>query len=312
MSEAPEKHIRKHSLGRGLGSLLGQSATSTNATTVVTKPSITTPQIPETARIWQISIDKLSPQPNQPRKVFKSDTLNELAASIKAQGILQPIVARRKGTQNFEIIAGERRWRAAQIAGLHEVPVILQNIGDQKSLELALIENIQRQDLNPLEEALAYSHLLETYSLTQQQLSEKVGKERVTIANTLRILQLSPDVREWVGTGELSLGQAKVLLGVTDVVAQKNLAQKIIREKLSVRAAEKLIAKHLSPDTQQESKPVAQSIKVLNEELQKIVGSKVTIDYILGKGRVSLHFYSDDELNEITDRMRRSWQKPKV
>lgn len=312
--EVDRKQTKKAPLGRGLGSLLsGANSDLDSANAQKTSGSSPAPQVSEFSRIWKISIDKLRPHPRQPRRTFNPGPLEELSKSIQTQGILQPIVARRKGPDIFEIIAGERRWRAAQMAGLHEVPVIIQDSGDQKSLELALIENIQREDLNPLEEAFAYSHLIETYHLTQQQLAERLGKDRVTIANMLRLLQLGTDVRQMVGSGELSMGQAKVLLQVSEPLAQKKLALRVVREKLSVRACEKLVAKHLAEAAaglDPEQKPeIKLSVTALREELQKIVGSKVTVDYLMGKGRVSIHFYSDDELSELTDKMRRSWQQ---
>ena len=311
--DVDRKQPKKASLGRGLGSLLSVAVESTPSVPAKTDATASPSQTTDLARIFKISIDKLKPHPGQPRRNFSPGPLEELAKSIQAQGILQPIVARRKGSDSFEIIAGERRWRAAQIAGLHEVPVIIQDSGDQKSLELALIENIQREDLNPMEEAMAYSHLIETYHLTQQQLSERLGKDRVTIANTIRLLQLSTDVRQMVSGGEISLGQAKVLLQISEPLAQKKLALRIVREKLSVRATEKLVAKYLAElaaGSKSEDLPeVHLSISALREELQKLVGSKVTVDYLFGKGRVSIHFYSDEELSELTDKMRRSWQK---
>lgn len=355
MSESVDtnkKSLKKPSLGRGLGSLLGdgestmkvapalregfiekpttsqvtsvppqiappkpitqqvvqQAASPAPAPAVLAATPIVapTPKIPDTARIWQVSVDKLKANPNQPRQIFEKEALQELSNSIKEKGILQPIAARKKADGTFEIIAGERRWRAAQQAGLHEVPVILKESADQDALELALIENIQRRDLNPMEEAEAFSHLIETYKITQQELADKIGKDRVSIANTLRLLNLGADVRGMVSAGEISMGHAKVLLMVQDHKLQKQLAQKSTKDKLSVRALEKLVAKSLQElDVEKEvdaSARVADKLaQNLAEELQKVLGTKVQIDYAQGKGKVSLYFYSDEELNIIAE-----------
>jgi ParB family transcriptional regulator, chromosome partitioning protein len=275
---------------------------------VLTKPEPATPKIPDTQRIWQIAIENLKPNPKQPRQVFDKEPLDELAASIKEKGIIQPLLARKMPDGKFQIIAGERRWRAAQIADLKEVPVILKTIDDGETQELALIENIQRQDLNPIEEAEAYDFLMKNYKLTQTELAERVGKERATVANVLRLLNLYPEVRLMVSVGEIALGQAKVLLAISDEDQQIELADRVKKENLSVRALEKIVTriKDGAPPAI-EPKKEDLHLKVLQEELQKIIGSKVVLDYSSGKGRLSLHFYSDDELNEMAERIRDSW-----
>ncbi|MCB0419444.1 MAG: ParB/RepB/Spo0J family partition protein, partial [Bdellovibrionales bacterium] len=284
------------------------------AETVATKDM--EPRIPETARIWQIPIHKIVQNKKQPRKVFEGEALKELAASIKEKGILQPIVCRKLSDNQFEIIAGERRWRASQMAGIQEVPVILKEADEQNVLELALIENIQRENLNPIEEAQAYYHLIKEYGLTQQKLAEKIGKERGTIANLLRLLNLAPDVRKMLAGGEIALGQAKVILGVADLKVQKDIAIKVKNLKLSVRATEKLVAKYKQGETEvSEIKSVddvdisKKLVKGLSSELQKLLGTKVSIGYLNGKGKISIHFYSDDELNNYVDKIRKTWQK---
>lgn len=341
--DANKKSSKKAPLGRGLGSLLGGGESTMTVApalregfieksepakvvpptpmTQQAKPLISpvtqpapiapAPKIPDTARIWQVAVDKLSANPNQPRQIFEKEALEELSRSIKEKGILQPIAARKRADGTFEIIAGERRWRAAQQAGLHEVPVILRESADQEALELALIENIQRRDLNPMEEAEAYSHLIEQYKMTQQELADKIGKDRVSVANTLRLLNLSTDVRAMVSSGELAMGHAKVLLTVSDAKLQKQLAQKSIKDKLSVRALEKLIAKSMQDleiEKAGESSTAAVSQRLaqnLAEELQKVLGTKVQIDYAQGKGKVSIHFYSDEELNIIAELLKK-------
>ena len=267
------------------------------------------PAVPANARIWQIGIEKIEPNPNQPRQIFDKEPLQELADSIKEKGIIQPLLVRKRG-DGFEIIAGERRWRAAQIAGLKEVPAIIRDSEDQETLELALIENIQRQNLNPVEEAEAYDYLIRKYNLTQADLAQKVGKDRATVANLLRVLQLQPGVRQMVSSGELSLGLAKVLMSVTDQAVQAQLAKRAKDESLSVRALEKLVArmKEPAPTVVPIDEKRAHAARVLGEELQKLIGSKVELDYDNGKGRIQIHFYSDQELNQIVDTLRDAWR----
>ena len=276
--------------------------------------------IPETARIWTVSIEKLIPNTQQPRQVFEDAPLKELAASIKEKGILQPITARRKSESEFEIIAGERRWRAAQLAGLKEVPIILREAGEQDSLELAILENIQRADLNPVEEAEAYDHLMKTYGLTQIQVADRLGKERSTIANALRLLVLPPEVKLMIGGGELSAGHAKVLLGLESMADQIALAKEVIRDKLSVRALEKKVAEKKSQISsgalavrKSESMGIdvsAKLVEALAGELQKLIGTRVVIDYADRRGKLSVYFHSDEQLTEIVERMRKGWAKP--
>lgn len=330
---------QKTGLGRGLGSLLGGSGDAlslptpnipfgnNNRSAAATAPALsktatapapapaTTMQIPETSRIWQMAVDKLSPSEFQPRSHFEKEKLEELAQSIKQNGILQPIVARKLPNGKFEIIAGERRWRAAQIAGLHEVPVILKNLKNQAALELAIIENIQREDLNAIEEAEAYQRLAQEFNLTQAQVAEKVGKERATVANSMRLLVLSTPIKEMIIKSELSAGHAKVLLSITDHKKQLDLARKVISEKLSVRSLEKLVQFETkaaaTPSSLDAKKTIDESVTQrliagLSDELQKILGTKVTIDYANSKGKIAVHFYSDDELTQIVDRLKKN------
>ena len=268
------------------------------------------PLVPNHLRLWQIPIEKIFPNPNQPRQIFDKEALDELANSIREKGIIQPLLVRRTADGDHEIIAGERRWRAAQLAGLKEVPALIKESEEREVLELALIENIQRQNLNAIEEAEAYDFLIKKYNLTQNDLAQKVGKDRVTVANMLRILQLQPGVRQMVSRGELSLGQAKVLLSIPDAKLQQALANKAKNETMSVRALEKLAAKAKSSDRLDDG-PEDERTKAarhLGEELQKLIGSKVILDYSSGKGQISIRFYSDAELNQIVDTLRDAWR----
>jgi ParB family chromosome partitioning protein len=328
---------KKQRLGRGLGSLLGggegnlgkplSESTQTKVTTQTSQVNThkqaapapaaapVAPQIPAEARIWQVAIDKISPSEYQPRTHFEKDKLEELSNSIKQNGILQPIVARKLPNGKFELIAGERRWRAAQLAGLHEVPVILKNLENQATLEMAIIENIQREDLNPIEEAEAYQRLASEFNLTQQQVAEKVGKDRATVANMMRLLALPLQVRDMVTKSEISAGHAKVLLSLPNMTKQIELAKKVLQQKISVRQLEKMVATEAAAEksgmTEAASKPagvhaqVAQKLVAgMAEQLQKTLGTKVSIDYLNSKGRISIHFYSDEELTQIVERLK--------
>lgn len=315
IESSPGTKGKKQNLGRGLGSLLGGDSGAFSKITAEDKKEAPTPQknsstplapqVPLEHRVWQIPIEKIQPNKEQPRKRFEKEALEELAASIKQKGIIQPLLLKKLEGDRYEIIAGERRWRASQKANLKEVPAILKDLQQQEVLELALIENIQRRDLNPIEEAEAYELLMKRFHLTQQEMAERVGKERATIANLLRLLQLTPELRQMVLSEELSQGQAKVLLALEDQKAQRELALRVKSENLSVRALEKLVARVKKPQVhKEESSPKSAHLAPLKEELQKILGSRVDIEYREGKGRLKLYFYSDDQLNHIVDRLR--------
>lgn len=271
-------------------------------------------KIPEGSRIWRIGVDKIQPNQYQPRQFFDKEKVEELSLSIKEQGILQPIVVRKTENQKFEIISGERRWRAAQMAGLHDVPVIIKDVSDQNSLELALIENIQRANLNPMEEAEAYQRLADEFALTQEQIAVKVGKKRASVANTLRLLSLTTEVRAMVKEALLSQGHAKALLSVGDPIKQRELAKKVVNEKLSVRATENLAiqVQKTGVAVVVKSKNVAEEIsgklvQGLAQELQRAMGTKVKIDYSGGKGKMQIQFYSDEQLNQIAEKLKEAW-----
>lgn len=265
-------------------------------------------------KVWQVSIDKLSSGQFQPRKAFEKEPLQELAQSIKENGILQPIIARKVTGGRLEIVAGERRWRAAQIAGLHEVPVLIKNFDDKETLELAIIENIQREDLNPIEEAEGYAKLISEFKMSQQQVADKVGRDRATVANAVRLLALPQDIKKYIVDGLLSVGHAKVLLSLQDPKKQIELAKKVLNEKMSVRKLEKLVADAQNPRHDKEEEASAEQsvtqrlISGLSDELQKMLGTKVNIDYANSKGKIAVHFYSDDELTQIVDRLKQGWQ----
>ena len=320
MSELERAGVKRARLGRGLGSLLDVSGSTETATNYKTKVDIATTQpneikseypnkdmaISDEQRIWKIPIEKILVSPSQARTHFESAALNELAASIREQGVLQPVVVRRQGS-GFELIAGERRWRATQIAGLKEIPAIIKSVDNRRAMELGLIENIQRADLNPIEEAMAYQRLAEEFKLTHQEISNRVGRERSTIANAVRLLALPPELQQLVAKGEISSGHAKVLLSIGDVELQLELAEKIIEERLSVRNLERHVEriqnKGSEETPQREPSKDATWIRAAAERLQKNYGTRVGIRYEDGKGDITLSFFGLDQFNELLARL---------
>jgi ParB family chromosome partitioning protein len=285
-------------------------ATTVAAQAKPTAPVVqASPVVPPGDRVWKVSIEKVVPNKEQPRKNFETEKLQELANSIKEKGILLPILVRPLAADTFEIIAGERRWRAAQLAGLQEVPVLVKKTENREALELALIENIQRQDINPIEEAEAYGLLSTRYGLTQQQIAERVSKDRSTVANLMRLMGLSIEAKALMKAGSLQLGQAKVLLAVTDLSQQALLAKKVVKQNLSVRATERLVIKLKESPTEaldlEDNADQKREAESLKQELQKLLGTKVDLDFSGKRSKVSIHFYSTPELNQFVDRLRK-------
>lgn len=323
---------KKRGLGRGLGSLLSgapqsqpsntqqQAKSSVNTQMTTPKEAIAkqveqAPVVVNTeGKVWKVSIEKIKPGIYQPRRVFIKEKLEELSASIKQSGILQPIVVRKKD-EGFEIIAGERRWRAAQMAGLHEVPVIIKNYNDKETLELSIVENIQREDLSPVEEAEGYYRLMNEFSLSHQQIAEKVGRDRSSVTNAIRLLSLPVEIKKYLENSDISVGHAKILLAIEDKERQLELANLCKDEKISVRKLEKLAAqKKQNTEMREETGELLSAslsdrlIAGLGEEVQKLLGTRVNIDYNGSKGKVSIYFYSDEELTNIIDKLRAGCQ----
>ena len=254
-----------------------------------------------------VKITKVEPNREQPRKTFDEDTLQELADSIKQFGLLQPIlVPDRK--DYFEIIAGERRWRAAKLAGLKEVPVIVKNYTEQEIMEISLIENIQREDLNPIEEAIAYKRLLEDFHLKQDELAERVSKSRTTITNSMRLLRLCEYVQQMIIDGKLTTGHARALISIEDEEQQKQLAERIFDEKLSVREVEKIVKGILNPvEKKPEKEEIPQSIQYIYENLEKKLEEKFSRKVEIntkgknGSGKIEIEFYSNDDLDRLIE-----------
>ena len=257
-------------------------------------------------RVQRVPLNKIRPTALQPRKEFSAEALQELADSIREQGIVQPLVVRERDGF-FELIAGERRWRAAQLLNLAEVPIITREADDRAVLELALIENLQRENLNALEEALGYAQLAAQFQLTQEQIAVKVGKSRAAVANATRLLKLPPAVQSYLREGRISVGHAKVVLGLTDEKNQTLAAERIIKDGLNVRQTEGLVAKLQArgPKTAGEKTPavvpVNSNITRLEDKLREKFGTKVHLKYAHGKGAVEINFFSDDELQRVLE-----------
>lgn len=253
-----------------------------------------------------VKITKVEPNREQPRKYFDEDALQELADSIKQFGLLQPILVQDRDSY-YEIIAGERRWRAAKLAGLKEVPVIIRNYTEQEIVEIALIENIQREDLNPIEEAQAYKKLLTEFNLKQDEVAERVSKSRAAVTNSIRLLKLSDKVQQMVIDDMISTGHARALLAVEDHEEQYNLAQQIFDEKLSVREVEKLVKNlHKAPKAKKVTDKTMEAIyQDIEEKLKQRLGTKVAITAKgEGAGKIEIEFYSHEDLDRLIDMMR--------
>ena len=296
--------MSKPALGRGLGALLGNTPVASAA-----------PQNPGTAapapmddreRVLRVKLDRIKPSPLQPRKDFPPEALQELAASIKEQGIVQPLIVRDQKT-HYELIAGERRWRAAQLLKLTEVPVIVREADDRSVLELALIENLQRENLNAMEEALGYSQLVEQFQLRQEDVATKVGKSRVAVANALRLLKLAPEVQVYVRDGRLSVGHAKVILSLTLTEQQKLAAERVLKNGLTVRQAEELVAHLQNQPASTSGKTSAAGLPSIRDthvvavenKIRERFGTKVQLRYRQGKGSIEVKFFNDSDLDRI-------------
>jgi ParB family chromosome partitioning protein len=280
--------MTRKALGRGLGALLSAEGTAT-----------------ATEDASEIPIALIDPSTLQPRSIFDEGKLDELAHSISANGVVQPLLLRRKGAR-FELIAGERRWRAAQRAGLSKVPAVIRNVSDDKVLELALIENIQREDLNPIEEARAYKKLIDTIGLTQETVAERVGRDRSYVTNYLRLLRLPDDLQELLQKGRLSTGHARTLLALDEVDAQRRIARKIIEQDLSVRATERLVRTMTQPQPARSKSVVSATEKDANvraaeTKLRRQFGTQVRIVQAPGadSGRIELEFYNHGDLERL-------------
>jgi len=280
--------MQKQALGKGLGALI---------------PDLTT--LDDKGRnalgISEIELDKIVPNDYQPRKVFDDEKLKELAASIKEQGVIQPVIVHRAGT-GFQLIVGERRWRASRLAGLKTIPAQVKEATKRELLEMALIENIQREDLNPLEAAEAYKRLQDEFKLTQEDLAKRVGKERSTVSNFLRILHLPKEVRQELASGALSMGHAKALLSLERSRDQIQAAVSILKRGLSVREAEALAARLKNPSKAKKTVQ-SQELRAIEEKLKRSLGTKVRITAKAKGGRIVIEYYTTEELDRILEKI---------
>lgn len=297
--------VKKGGLGKGLDSLIPSKVSMEKETVPAESSSAVAENTYKDAVM--VDIQKVEPNREQPRKTFNEDALLELSESIKQFGVLQPLLVQDKNDY-YEIIAGERRWRAAKLAKVKEVPVVIKNLSEQEIVEISLIENIQREDLNPIEEALAYKRLLEEFDLKQDEVAERVSKSRTAVTNSMRLLKLSDEVQQMLIDDMLSTGHARALLAIEDGEKQYSLAQKIFDEKLSVRETEKLVKK-IQNDKQEppkEENPIDPQMEIiyqnLEEKMKSILGTKVEIKKKdAQKGKIEIEYYSSQELDRIVD-----------
>lgn len=274
--------MAKNALGRGLSALIGDEETQNNG-------------------VVDLKLNSVEPNNDQPRKYFNDEKLNQLAESIKEHGVVQPIIVRKEG-DIYRIIAGERRWRATRIAGLETIPAIIKDVSNKQIMEMALIENIQREDLNPIEEAEAYNRLMKEFSMTQEQLSKTVGKSRSLIANSVRLLALGEEIKKLIESGELSNGHGRTLLAIENKELQLKLAEKIVEEGLSVRETEVLIKKVQSGKKEKKDEVKNKEIFLdIEDRLKNIFGTKVKLIANNKKGKIQIEYYSNDELERILE-----------
>lgn len=306
----------KRGLGKGLGAFFGdevvqevkeehaealeaeQGSTSSGRTAVQKKEK-------EKSGELHVKLTKIEPNREQPRKDFNEEQMQELADSIRQYGILQPLLVQKKG-DFYELIAGERRWRAANMAGLKEVPVVIREYNEQQAVEISLIENVQREDLNPIEEAQAYQRLIQEFHLTQEEIATRVSKNRTTITNSMRLLNLGEEVQKMLVNGQISSGHARALLGIEDKDVQLQVAQKIERERLSVREVEKLVKAMGKEPRKKKEDPKDEALELifrdLEDRMKSIMGTKVNISRKdKNKGRIEIEYYSESELERIVE-----------
>jgi ParB family chromosome partitioning protein len=285
--------MAKSGLGKGLGALISVS------------PALRAPEPGTGEQVQQVSLASIVPSPLQPRREFAREALEELVDSIRQRGIIQPLIVRPAQGQ-FELIAGERRWRAAKEVGLSEAPVIVRQASDLEVLELSLIENLQRADLNPIEEAQAYARLASEFGMSQEEIAEKVGKSRASVANAIRLLDLDQQIQTWVVQDLLSVGHAKVLLGIKSHDEQRLLAEKVLRQSSTVRTTERMVARHLGKLSGTRRRRRAETVSSaalsdLENRLRQHLATHVTIHHGEKRGRIEIEFYGSDDLERVVN-----------
>jgi len=300
--------VARNALGRGLGALIRDvdATTSPASPIIATTPTAAAaaPTLAVAGGPLLLDIDLLDPSPYQPRTRFAESALEELAQSIRSSGIIQPLVVRRIGTR-YQLIAGERRWRAAQRAQLLRVPVVVREVGDEQALELTLVENIQREDLNPIEQARAFQRLMDQFHLTQDEVATRTGKDRATVANSVRLLTLNETFLEWIEEGKITAGHGRALLAIDDPKLRLDLAQKASRGKLTVRQVERMATRRARGKVQSQAEAVDPNRQAAIDELQKHIGTRVSLQ-MPSKGRAGqliLEFYDEEQLNGLYERL---------
>lgn len=302
---------KRTGLGKGLGAIFGEDVVETSDMENKNVSRETSPEYgieekkEEPGKEYMMKLSIIEPNQGQPRKDFNEESIAELADSIKKYGVLQPLLVKKQG-EHYEIVAGERRWRAAKEAGLKEIPVVIKEYTRQQAMEIALIENVQREDLNPIEEAQAYQQLMQEFALTQEEIAERVSRSRTAITNCMRLLKLDKRVQELLIQGQLSSGHARALLALENQEAQYQIALKIADQKLSVREVEKLVKVFGNPKKQEkkkeEEKDLSFIFRDLEERMKQVMGTKVTINKKdKNKGRVEIEYYSEEELERIVE-----------
>jgi ParB family chromosome partitioning protein len=275
--------MMKKGLGKGLGALITNESTEDNTGVI------------------ELKINEIEPNAGQPRKYFDDEKLVQLSESIKQNGIIQPIIVK-KNDSNYTIIAGERRWRAAKLAGISTIPALIKDYTEQQVMEIALIENLQREDLNPIEEADAFINLMNEFNLTQEQIAEKIGRSRSAIANTIRLLGLSNDVKKMIISGDLTSGHARTLVIIQNEEIQKTAADYIVNNKLNVRETENYIKSLLNrKDKKKNTKNGNTEFKYVEDKLKNILGTKVKLNANKNRGKITIEYYSNDELDRLLD-----------
>ena len=298
---------KRKALGRGLAALIPGAPSPLPA---VVAPALARPRDGAGDGTRTIAIEDVHPSAGQPRKTFHDARLEELAASIRTQGIIQPLIVRARAAGGYELIAGERRWRAAQRAGLHEVPAVVRDVAPAQAFEMALVENLQREDLNPIEEAAGYERLVAEFGYTQEKLADRVGKERSTVANALRLLRLPDNVRGLVAEGRLSMGHARALLGLESADAMERLARRTVSQDLSVRKVEELVRRDregagggAARPAPEKSQPSANA-RDLGMRLSRALGTRVDVNEAgPGRGQLAIHYQSLDPLDALIERI---------
>ncbi len=274
--------MAKRGLGRGLASLI---------------------PVEEESGTLEVAPQEIVPNPHQPRQHFEEHALQALAASIREHGLIQPLVVTRRPQGGYQLIAGERRWRAAKLAGLEKVPVIVKEVSPREMVELALVENVQRADLNPLEEAQAYQYLMETFHLSQAEIARRVGKSRAAVANTLRLLQAAPEVQQALLDGRIREGHARALLGIESHAAQAEALREVIALDLSVRQTEALVRNRRHPASAKKEAEPQPELQALENRFQEALGTRVTLRPSRRGGRIVIYYYSDEEFRSLYQRL---------